>query len=68
LRFGGEADDGGGATREIAMAHHDLSSIGRHFLDRVSPLARSLDSGLDRLGTGIHGQRTGQTRDFAKPS
>ena len=56
VRVGGEADDRGGPAVEVARRTTMIRLVGRHALDRVAPLARDLDRGLDRLGAGVHRQ------------
>ena len=39
---------------EVAVADDDAGLVTRHAPVLVAPLARDLDRGLDRLGTGVH--------------
>ncbi len=55
-RVVGEADDGRGATVEVAVAHHDHRLVGGNALDEIAPPTRGLDGGLHRLGAGVHRQ------------
>jgi len=64
----GEADDGRGAAVEVLVEDQDLALGVGHALDRLPPLARQLDRGLDRLGAAVHRQEArvaGQLADLA---
>ena len=55
-RIIGEADDGDGAAMEIVFANNDLLLAVFHAFDLGAPAAGSLQSGLNGLGAGVHGQ------------
>jgi len=51
---------------EIAVRNDDLGTVARDALYMIAPAARGLDRGLDRFGSGVHGQRGVEPRDPAK--
>lgn len=60
LRIRRHADDGGGATVEVAVGVDDHALGLRHAAQQVGRLAHHLDGGLDGLGAGGHGKHRRQ--------
>jgi hypothetical protein len=63
-----EADDGRGAAVEVPVGDDNARLVARHPLNAITPTARRLDGGLDRLRARVHGQRGVETGQATKLS
>lgn len=65
--LGREADDGGGATVEVAVGDDDFSFVGGNAFGAVAPAAGGLDGGFDGFRAGVHRQCAAECGEVAQP-